>query len=234
MINDNFRSWKMKAIIYAGIFFVLLGGCSNEENTPTQPDSLHDARYILAFNSVWSVQTHPNEFPSSAHFSGLIGMTHNSTTMLFTKGHTASDGIKNMAELGSKNPLQTEIQNFISAGTGNTLISGGGISSSPGEISLEFDIASSHSLVSVVSMLAPSPDWFIAVSNVNLIENNEWVTSKTISVDIYDAGTDNGATFLSIDLPSPMRMAIVEITTPPLAVNGIVAPLGSITFTKLD
>jgi len=89
-------------------------------------------------------------------------------------------------------------------------------------------------MVSVVSMLAPSPDWFIAVSNTNLIENNEWVTSKTIAVDIYDSGTDNASTFRSPDEPTLPPLPIDNINTPPLAVNNVVAPLGSITFTKID
>jgi len=224
----------MKVIISVGLVVVLLLGCSNDENTPTQPQPVLDARYRLTFTATWSAQTHPNDFPPSPHFSGLIGMTHNGNTMLFTKGVIASDGIKNMAEIGSKNPLQTEIQDFISNGTSNTLISGGGVNPSPGEVSLEFDIASSHSMVSVVSMLAPSPDWFIAVSNINLLENNEWVASKTISVDIYDSGTDSGVSFLSPNDPIVPRIAIFEITTPPLAVNNVVAPLGSITFTKIE
>ncbi len=224
----------MRVINLLGLLFVLLSGCSENENIVTQPEPELNARYSLTFNATWSVQTHPNEFPSSAHFSGLIGMTHNGNKMLFKKGEIASDGIKNMAETGSKNPLEAEIQNFITNGTGFTLISGGGVGSSPGEVSLEFDIIISHSLVSVVSMLAPSPDWFIAVSNINLIENNEWVANKAITVDIYDSGTDNGATFLSPDEPTVPRAAIFEIITPPLAINNAVAPLGSITFTKIE
>jgi len=224
----------MRVINLAGLFFVLLLGCSENENVVTQPEPELNARYSLTFNATWSVQTHPNAFPSSAHFSGLIGMTHNGNVVLFTNGEIASDGIKNMAETGSKNPLEAEIQNFISNGTGNILISGGGINSSPGDVSLEFDMVSSHSLVSVVSMLAPSPDWFIAVGNINLLENNEWVTSKTITVVIYDAGTDDGVTFLSPDNSTVPRVAIFEITTPPLAINNVVAPLGTITFTKID
>ena len=224
----------MRVINLAGLFFVLLLGCSENENVLTTPEPELNARYKLTFNAGWSAQTHPNEFPSSAHFSGLIGMTHNGNSMLFAKGEIASIGIKNMAETGSKSPLETEIQDFISNGTGNALISGGGINSSPSEVSLEFDITTSHSIVSVVSMLAPSPDWFIAVSSVNLIENNKWVSSKTITVDIYDAGTDDGVTFLSPDKSTIPRVSIFEITTPPLAVNNVAAPLGSITFTKLE
>ncbi len=224
----------MRVIILAGLFFVLLLGCSENEPLMTQPEPELNARYKVTFNAGWSAQTHPIDFPSSAHFSDLIGMTHNGNTMLFAKGGIASDGIKNMAETGGKDPLEAKIQNLISIGIGNTLISGGGINPSPGEVSLEFDIVSSHSRVSVVSMIAPSPDWFIAVSNINLIENNEWVTSKTITVDIYDAGTDDGATFVSPDEPTIPRAAIFEIITPPLAINNVVASLGLITFTKIE
>ena len=224
----------MKVIYLAGLFFVLLLGCSENETVLTPPEPELDARYSLTFNATWSVQTHPNEFPANAHFSGLIGMTHNGNAMLFVNGEIASDGIKNMAETGSKTPLEAEIQNFITNGTGFNLISGGGIGSSPGEVSLEFDITISHTLVSVVSMLVPSPDWFIAVSNIDLFDNDGWVTSKTITVDIYDAGTDDGATFLSPDFPTLPPLPIVNITTPPLAVNNVVAPLGSITFTKIE
>jgi hypothetical protein len=224
----------MKVIYLAGLFFIFLFGCSENETIMTTQELELNARYRLTFNATWSALTHPTEFPANAHFSGLIGMTHNGNTMLFENGEVASDGIKNMAETGSKNPLESEIQNFISNGTGNVLISGGGIGSSPGEVSLEFDVIISHTLVSVVSMLAPSPDWFIAVSNINLIENAEWVTSKTITVDIYDAGTDDGATFTSPDEPTVPRVPIFEINTPPLAVNNVVAPLGSITFTKIE
>ncbi|MCH8034042.1 MAG: spondin domain-containing protein [Bacteroidetes bacterium] len=226
----------MRVINLAGLLLILLLGCSENEPLMTQPEPEPElnARYKLTFNAGWSAQTHPNDFPSSAHFSGLIGMTHNGNTMLFAKGGIASDGIKNMAETGGKNPLETEIQNLISIGIGNILISGGGINPSPGEVSLEFDIVSSYSMVSVVSMIAPSPDWFIAVSNINLIENNEWVTSKTITVDIYDAGTDDGATFVSPDEPTIPRAAIFKIKTPPLAINNVVAPLGTITFTKIE
>jgi hypothetical protein len=224
----------MRVINLAVLFFVLLLGCSENENIINQPEPILDARYKLTFNAIWSAQTHPNEFPSSAHWSGLIGMTHNGNTMLFAESEIASDGIKNMAETGNKNPLDTEIQDFISNGSGNTLISGGGINPSPGAVSLEFNLAASHSMVTVVSMVAPSPDWFIAVSNINLLENDEWVTSKTITGDIYDAGTDDGATFVSPDNPTIPRVPIFEITTPPLAINNVVAPLGSITFTKID
>jgi hypothetical protein len=92
----------MRTIILAPMIFVLLLACSENENNPTQPVPVLDARYRLTFNATWSAQTHPNDFPPSPHFSGLIGMTHNTNAVLFTEGETASDGIKNMAERGIK------------------------------------------------------------------------------------------------------------------------------------
>ena len=94
----------MKVINLAGLFIVLLLGCSENETVLTTPGLDLNARYRLTFNATWSAQTHPNEFPSSAHFSGLIGMTHNGNAMLFTSGEVASDGIKKMAETGNKKP----------------------------------------------------------------------------------------------------------------------------------
>jgi len=224
----------MRVITLTGLFFVLLFGCTENETVINTQELELSARYRLTFIATWNAQTHPNEFPSSAHFSGLIGMTHNRNAVLFTTGEIASDGIKNMAETGNKNPLEAEIQNLITNETASTLISGGGIGSSPGEVSLEFDVIISHTMVSVVSMLAPSPDWFIAVSNIDLLDNDGWVTSKTITVDIYDAGTDDGSTFLSPDFPTLPRVPVFEIKTPPLAVNNSVAPLGSMTFAKIE
>ena len=81
----------MRVINLAGLFFVLLIGCSENEPLMPQPEPELNARYKLTFSAVWSAQTHPNEFPSSAHFSGLIGMTHNGNTMLLAKGEIASD-----------------------------------------------------------------------------------------------------------------------------------------------
>lgn len=224
----------MKVIVFSSLFFAMICSCSENNNNIIPLTLEPNAKYTLTFNATWSAQTHPNDYPPGPHFSGLIGLTHNINAELFRKGKIASDGIKNMAELGSKIPLQSEIQNLIDNGTGKYLISGGGISPSPGAVSLEFDITYSHSMITVVSMIAPSPDWFIAVSDINLIQNNKWVLKKVVTVDSYDAGTDSGPTFLSADDPTIPRNPISEITTEPLAVNNIVAPMGTITFTKLD
>lgn len=190
------------------------------------------AKYQLTFNAEWSFATHPNDFPSGPHFSGIIGMTHNADVQLFKNETSATQGIKNMSETGGKGALSKEIYAWISEKKAKSLISGAGISRSPGSVTVEFTIEKSHSRVSVASMIAPSPDWFIAVRDVELFEKNKWITEKSLQVGVYDAGTDAGTTFTSPNQTE--NKTIQKITTPPLAVDGKVNSMGTITFKQIE
>lgn len=44
-------------------------------------------------------------------------------------------------------------------------------------------------------MIAPSPDWFIGLSNFNLYKNQQWVADTTVKLFVYDAGTEDGDVF---------------------------------------
>jgi len=49
-------------------------------------------------------------------------------------------------------------------------------------------------------MLAPSPDWYTGIVNLNLYKNNKWVDEMTVKGVVYDAGTDSGVTYKSANL----------------------------------
>ena len=102
------------------------------------------AKYTVTFVATWSAATHPTNFPASAHFSGLIGGTHNASVSFWTPGQLASLGIEKMAEEGDKLTLQGEVQTAINAATAGVVISGNGISPSPGSVSQSFTIQSSR------------------------------------------------------------------------------------------
>ena len=192
------------------------------------------ATYRATFEASWSNTTHPTDFPSGSHFSGLIGMSHNENILMFEAGTTASMGIRNMAETGSKSPLLGEIGTIIDEGSAQFVISGGGVNPSPGSVSVEFTITSSHPLVTITSMIAPSPDWFVAVESVNLFPNGEALNLVKETVEVYDAGTDSGTNFKSANQPTEPPGPISMITTSPLADTGTVAPMGSITFERIN
>jgi hypothetical protein len=191
------------------------------------------ARYQVAFDAVWSAATHPIEIPPDPHFSGLIGATHRATTRFWDLDTLASEGIRNMAERGSKTPLAQEISAAIAAGSAQHLLSGGGIALSPGSVTLEFEISREQPYLTLVSMVAPSPDWFVGVSALNLLEA-DWVAERVVALHPYDAGTDSGVTFLSRDAETVPREGIHAIMTAPLAARGEVAPLGTFTFRRLS
>ena len=76
-----------------------------------------------------------------------------------------------MAEQGRKTRLDAEVAAAVAEGRAQQVLSGGDVPLSPGTVSLDFDITRDHPLVTLVSMVAPSPDWFVGVSGLGLIEN---------------------------------------------------------------
>jgi hypothetical protein len=44
-------------------------------------------------------------------------------------------------------------------------------------------------------MIAPSPDWFAALENQNLLANGQWADRLSVPARAYDASTDSGLTF---------------------------------------
>jgi hypothetical protein len=83
-------------------------------------------------------------------------------------------------------------------------------------------------------MLAPSPDWFIAAKNINLLENDKFITEVTIDAVAYDSGTDSGSTFTSPNADTNPAENISKITSAPLGNgNEVTPPLVRIQFSKL-
>ncbi len=201
---------------------------------PAPTPAAATANYRVTFDATWSAATHPVDIPRNPHFSALIGGTHSDRVVFWEPGETATPGIEAMAELGATSPLDAEIRAAIAAGTAERLIEGEGIPRSPGRVSVDFEIGRDHPLVTLVSMVAPSPDWFVGVHGMSLVENGDWVEEKTVRLAPYDAGTDSGATFRSADSDTVPRQPIREIQNPPLAAGGPAEPLGTFTFERLS
>ena len=184
--------------------------------------------YDVVFASIWSAETHPTSIPPNPHFSGLIGGTHVANVTFWAEGSLASPGIKRMAELGQKDPLDSEVEAAIQAGTADGLLSGD-VSSSPGSVELTFDINVDSPLVTLVTMIAPSPDWFLGVNSLSLLEEGSWVSSVVIELFAYDAGTDSGVIYTSPDEATDPPANISRITESPF---NVMSPLGTFTFTR--
>ena len=166
-------------------------------NSPT-------AKYRVTFHATWNQFDHPVDFPNFDHFSGLIGMTHNQNIDLFVEGQLATPGVIQMAETGAKTTLINEITQHIANGTAKAVLSGNGLNTGTGMVSLEFEIDQTHPLVSITSMIAPSADWFIGVNSLQMIdENGDFRPLITIDLNLYDSGTDGGTRYTSADADIP-------------------------------
>ena len=137
-----------------------------------------------------------------------------------------------MAELGATSTLADEIRAAIAAGTAEQVFIGEGFSS-PKAVTLEFTVSRDFPLLTLVTMVAPSPDWFAGVSGLRLIENGAWIEDRIVPASPWDAGTDSGVSFLSPDQETIPRQPITRILTPPLGVSGQSVPLGTFRITRI-
>jgi hypothetical protein len=207
-------------------------------DTMTSPDGLDPAaataRYTVRFESRWSRSTHPIDFPSDAHFSRLIGGNHNASAVFWREGQLASPGIRAMAERGRTTPLDTEILAAMGVGAAEAVFTGPDLDQSPGTATMEVSASQQFPLLTLVTMVAPSPDWFVGVAGFPLFENGAWITERRVDLQAWDAGTDSGATFTSPDVVTTPFVPVFRILTAPLAPNGVTSPLASYTFTRIQ
>ncbi len=191
------------------------------------------ATYKATFDGTWSSATHPKDFPLLAHFSGIIGATHNGDFSIFEEGGTATDGLEHLSEMGKHMPLDQQIKDAVQAGTAGSMIeTTDPLRKLPGQASTTFTIDENHPLVSLVAMIAPSPDWFTGVSAVNLRENGAWVQKKTVTLYAWDAGTDGGTSYRSFDKEMQPRGTIGMNQSPYFMAGGKPTPVGSVTFVR--
>lgn len=214
------------------------GNATGPDAPPAAPPPVivasETARYRVAFDARWSATSHPVDFPTGAHFSPLVGGTHSASATFWREGSLASVGVKDMAERGRTSPLDQEIGAAISAGTAERVFTNPPPDKSVGSVSFEFTISQRFPRVTLVTMVAPSPDWFLGVSGLSLFENGQWVEERRADLDPWDAGTDSGSTFYSPDAVTAPPAPISRILTVPLSPAGQVTPLGTFTFTRLE
>jgi hypothetical protein len=218
----------------------LAAGCDSRDTTPTAPAQSPSAvpqpqvaTYEVTFEGSWSAASHPGAYPARAHFSPTIGATHDAGARFWDRGELASEGIERMAERGSVSPLDAEIERAIRAGTAEHVLRGDGLASSPGRETIRFAISRSRPRVTLVSMVAPSPDWFVGVSGLDLFAGGSWAELVVVPLYPWDAGTDGGATFDSADVEEQPHRAIAPIDEAPLAAGGAAVAMGSFTFRRV-
>ena len=207
----------------AGLSLALAGAAAAE--TP--------ARYTVTFERSWSAQTHPQDFPLLAHFSPVIGVTHDAGYEPFQLGSRPTPGNEVLCEEGKHQPLDAEIRAAIAGGHAGALIeTPDPIRSVPGMATAGFEIDAAHPLVSIAAMIAPSPDWCAVAADVALYENGQWVAKKTVELVAWDMGTDSAASYRALDADTHPHGMLARSDSPYFVKAGRPLPVGSVTFVR--
>lgn len=193
---------------------------------------LNAATYKLTFTGLWNgSHNQSNSLPDNAHLTVLVGATHQPGQPLWKPNTLASLGVQNVAEQGNTNAIMDEINTAIMSGTAHSEIVTDSLSPLPTSNSVTFEIFDSHSNVSLVSMIAPSPDWFVGVYDVSLKQNGNWVETLSIDLVPWDAGTKEGAEFdFGFPATNPHEL-IAKIIGSPFVGSPVIANL---TFERVD
>jgi hypothetical protein len=189
------------------------------------------ARYEVVLDATWSAATHPTDFPPDPHFSWLIGGTHDDRVVFWQAGALASLGMERMAEWGNTSPLDAEVAAAMAAGHAGQVIESDDYVVSPGVLAADFTATPDHPLATVVTMIAPSPDWFVGVTGLDLRDGNGWADEVVVDLFPFDAGTDSGPAYTSPDQDTLPHEPIAPITGSPFAAG---VPLGTFTFRLLE
>uniref|UniRef100_A0A4W3K1N1 Spondin-1 n=1 Tax=Callorhinchus milii TaxID=7868 RepID=A0A4W3K1N1_CALMI len=177
------------------------------------------AKYRLTFYGNWSEKTHPKDYPKYAtHWSAIIGASHSKNYILWEYGGYASDGVKQVAEWGSPVKMEEEIRQkgddiltVVKAKAQWPAWQPQNVRAAP---SAEFSVDQNRHLMSFVTMLGPSPDWNVGLSAEDLCTKDcGWVQRVIQDLIPWDAGTDNGVTYLSPNQPTAPQERIKPLTS---------------------
>ncbi len=190
-------------------------------------------RYRLDLDISWSAETHPFDFPPVAHLTRLVGATHHSRYTMFADGQTASSGLQSVAERGRAAILAAELEEAKDRERVGGTFEADALDAVPGRMSATFSVTEKHSLVSFVTMVAPSPDWFTGAAGVELFRDGNWVDRYEVTLWAWDAGTDGGTSFFSDDLDTQPRQSIRLLASPHFLGPERLKPIGTAVFLRM-
>lgn len=217
-------------------FSIILFTCSKNDDSGGGGGGgglVAQATYRVTFTGNWTAQTHPTDYPNNAGFDQLFFMAHSNSTSLYKVGLAGSDGLKSYAMTGDISGLNSEhIQG--EDGVNPTIIKIGTDISATGTDTFEITITPSTTLISFVSKISPSPDWFVGTDSFNLANpDNTLIETMEFSLFPLDAGVDGGTTYESPDDPSAGPVATIG-GDPFTGTNGFIQRLGSVTIERIN
>ena len=165
------------------------------------------ATYSIRILGSWNRGVTPEGVPSGDHFTTFVGGIHNDQVTFLQDGQTASSGVESMAEVGGTSRLQSEVN--AQKPNADRAVTFGAPSVTGTRTHTGVTFTSDHPRITLTSMIAPSPDWFVGVSGRSLLNSSgNWLDSLTVNLYPWDAGTENGTEF-SLSNPSTNPRGVI-------------------------
>lgn len=198
--------------------------------TPSANAQTDSATYRMTFEGDWTAaDITDNALPGGAHFTSIVGAPHASGVTLWAPGTRSSPGIEDVAELGSTAALAGEVG--ANDGAGPFISAGSSIVGPTATVSTTFTTSSARPEVSIISMIAPSPDWFVGVSKESLRDGNGWKNEVSFNLYAWDAGTEDGGGW-SLSNPATSPRGVIAYIGDSGKFNG--RKLATLTFERTD
>lgn len=209
-----------------------------EPEEPAEPAE-PTARYSVTFTAQWTAADH-GPVPGGAHFTTLAGAAVNAQADLWTPGELASSGLENLAELGQTGGFLREIAAAAEAGNASDAITSSGTGAT-GTSTFELTMTRDLPNFTFASMVAPSPDWFLGLSEFSLLDNvANWIDDTGhMGLPAWDAGTETGNRFSlngrATNPPEPIHLLTETVENAVEFDNGTVGGsyLATIRFRRL-
>ncbi len=166
--------------------------------------------YSLEFDVTWSVETHPETLPAGPHVSPFVAVVHKTPGSVIQRGTRATSGLELIAETGATGTFAAELDMLIAAGEVLEYSVGQRIDA-PGTDSVDLRATQEFPYLTVVSMIAPSPDWLVASVDFPLFNGQQWAIDNELGPQYLDAGTDDGTTFTAANRDNPVGVVGAQI-----------------------
>lgn len=178
------------------------------------PPGCKKATYNLRVRNMWEEPMFEN-VPEGAVFSPLTAVSHSRRYSAFTLFGYATPGVQNIAELGDNSVFLEELMSADAAPFIRSVAVGEGPIAGGEEENLMLEVDCMHPTVSFISMVAPSPDWIVAVGSLDLMKDGEFVEQVGGGLRVYDAGTDSGEILTAEDEETSPRENIAPLRGEP-------------------
>ncbi len=216
--------------------------------TPSPVESRFDpsselASYRITFSGSWTAESGFGTVPAPAHFSDIIGAPVTASSMIWRSGNVSSPGIEEVAEAGTTGAIRPEIEAAVAANDARAVVRIGDGRTEPGEtVSGDISFSSVFSHFTFITMVAPSPDWFVGLSAFNLRnDSGEWIETVQVPLRIYDAGTEDGDSFSPENPatvpPQPIARLNAQVAGGLLIAEGLLngqIPIATVSFERIE